>query len=145
MELMIVIAIVSIAAAIAVPNLIGWMPKQRLSLASRNILAVLQQSRLTAVKENADVTIIFNRTTESYSVFIDTNSSGTLDAGETLLKTNPLPGGIDLTSTTFASDTISFNRRGLPTNFTGGTVTVGRSGFKSKRINVNQTGNSKIL
>ena len=65
-ELMIAIAIIAIATAIAVPNLIGWLPKHRLGTASRDILSVLQQARLRAVKENADVTVQFETGNDSY-------------------------------------------------------------------------------
>ena len=68
-ELMVIIAIIAVVTAITIPNLIGWLPNHRLGTASRDILSVLQQVRLRAVKDNADAAIQFAPGNEDYTAF----------------------------------------------------------------------------
>ena len=51
-ELMVIIGIMGIMAGIAMPNLIGWLPKYRMGSAARELLGTLEFARLTAVKRN---------------------------------------------------------------------------------------------
>ena len=57
MELMVVIAIIAILAAIAVPNLVGWIPKRKLGSAARDVLSTVESARLTAVRNRVSVGI----------------------------------------------------------------------------------------
>jgi type IV fimbrial biogenesis protein FimT len=150
-EMMVVIAIIAIVASIAVPNFIGWLPKQRLGTASRDILSALHQARLRAVKENADVTVQFDIGNDSYIAFLDNGegggnpADGVQNGSEIAFKSTAMPAGIDLNNTTFSNNRISFSRRGLPNNVTGGTVTIRNSENVKRQIGVNQTGNSRIV
>lgn len=67
-ELMVVMAIVAILSAIAIPNYLAWLPKQRLRNASSDLRANMQHARLQAVKENASCTITFNLMNDSYTI-----------------------------------------------------------------------------
>ena len=82
-ELMIVIAIVGVMAAIALPNLLAWIPDMRLKGAARDLYSDFQKARITAVKENKDVRIRFDYTagTVGYYYF-DTDNDSIHDAGE---------------------------------------------------------------
>lgn len=51
-EIIIVIAIISILAAVAIPNLLGYFPKSRLSGAARVVAGDLLATRMQAVKLN---------------------------------------------------------------------------------------------
>ncbi|XOF32947.1 MAG: GspH/FimT family pseudopilin [Candidatus Electrothrix sp. YB6] len=66
-ELMVVIALVGILSAIAVPNYLRSLPEKRLKNAARNLYADLQKARLLAVKSNKDVTVTFNTDEKRYS------------------------------------------------------------------------------
>lgn len=59
-ELMVVIALVGVLAAIAVPNFLRGMPERRLKNAARNLYADMQKARMTAVKENRKVVVKFD-------------------------------------------------------------------------------------
>lgn len=154
-ELMVVIAIIAIAATIAVPNLIGWLPNYRLGNASRDILSVLQQARLRAVKENAAVTVHFDTGNESYTAFLDNSAvpgeggNGDQDPTENTLKSGTLPASIDLNNTTFVTvgtvGRITFTRRGQPNDLVGGIVTIRNSNNVNRQIAVNLTGNASIV
>ena len=66
-ELMVVIAIVGILSAIALPSFLSSLPEKRLKNAARNLYVDLQKARLLAVKENKSVTFTFNEVTGKYS------------------------------------------------------------------------------
>jgi len=58
-ELIVIIAIVAIFAAIAVPNFLSYMPKHRLNGAARQVMGDLMAARMKAVKENLTVTVTY--------------------------------------------------------------------------------------
>jgi type IV fimbrial biogenesis protein FimT len=129
-ELMVTIAIISIVTSIAVPNFLGWLPKYRLSSASRNILSAIEFTRLTAVRQYADAQIQFNVGNSSYTVSVN---------GRTV-KGDTLPAGVSIASS-FSGNNFDFNRQGFPDE--SGNVTLsGDSG--SKVINVKVSGNARI-
>ena len=66
-ELMVVMGVIGVLSAIAVPNFLRGMPERRLKHATRNLYADLQKARLLAVKENKTVTVIFDTGTGKYS------------------------------------------------------------------------------
>ena len=59
LEVMIVIAIIAILSAIAVPNFFAWLPKYRLKTAATDLFSNMQLVKLQAVKTNQDVSITF--------------------------------------------------------------------------------------
>jgi len=58
-ELMIVIAIMAIISAIAVPNMAGWREKARLRGTFDNLRGDLQWAKLRAVREHDQVAVVF--------------------------------------------------------------------------------------
>lgn len=79
-ELMVVIALVGVLSAIALPNLLRSLPEKRLKGAARNLYADLQKARLQAVKENRNLPVVFDAAGKSY--YFDANSDGAFSAGE---------------------------------------------------------------
>ena len=67
-ELMVVIAIISIIAAISSLNLVTGLPKYRLKRASRDITSRLRQARSTAIKTSSTVIVQFDSGNNSYSI-----------------------------------------------------------------------------
>jgi type IV fimbrial biogenesis protein FimU len=68
LELMVVICIVAILSAIAIPNYLAWLPKQRLRNASSELRANMQHARLAAVQANESCTVSFNLMNDSYTI-----------------------------------------------------------------------------
>uniref|UniRef100_UPI0040562AE1 GspH/FimT family pseudopilin n=1 Tax=Candidatus Electronema sp. TaxID=2698783 RepID=UPI0040562AE1 len=66
-ELMVVIAIIGILSATALPSLLGNLPEKRLKNAARNLYSDMQRARLQAVKENNPVEVTFNTGAKTYS------------------------------------------------------------------------------
>ena len=59
-EVIIVVAVIGIMTAIAVPNIISWLPNYRLKGAARDLYSNMQKARMVAVKSNWDTAIIFD-------------------------------------------------------------------------------------
>ncbi|HEY9159471.1 MAG TPA: GspH/FimT family pseudopilin [Desulfomonilia bacterium] len=68
-ELIIVLAIVAIGAAMAAPGMSEWMARAKLNAEARKIYSVFQLARSEAIKNNHDVCvgIVFNSDGISYS------------------------------------------------------------------------------
>src|SRR2546427_5450360 len=77
-ELMIAIAIVGILATIAVPNILGEMPKFRLNGAANQIVGDLMAARMKAVSQNRRVKVFFSGGNQ-YKLCDDANNNGTVD------------------------------------------------------------------
>ena len=58
-ELVVVIAMVAIISAIAIPNMIGWRGERQLRGAVNNLLGNLQLARMQAIREAETVSILF--------------------------------------------------------------------------------------
>jgi len=79
-ELVIVVSVVGIMAAIGIPGLLDWLPNYKLKGAARDLYSTLQLARLMAIRENTDVRVVFIENAGSPgSYFIDTDNSGTLN------------------------------------------------------------------
>ena len=143
-EVLTVIAILMILAAIAIPNLPGWASKQRLKSVVRDLVTYFQYARLEAVKRGSDIALNFypdvGDSRGSYIIFVD-NGAGTggnagnrlLDGAEETLKYVLMPVDVNLDKTTFAEnaakiEAFGYNARGFPVDsgFTDdeGVVTV---------------------
>ncbi len=142
-EMMTVIAITGLLAAIAVPNMMAWRSGAKLRGVVENVRGDLQLAKLKAVQESGSVAVLFSG--NSYQVFIDGANAGVLDAGERLLRNRQLPAGvsIDLGSTDFnGNDYARFNNRGLPDDI--GNVVVDSSSGDQGLIGLNRLGRINI-
>ena len=75
-ELLVVIALIGIIAAIAVPNFIGWLPKYRLRAATQDLYSNFQRAKMGAIKNNNDWAIVFDEIAHSYSIISDFGGAG---------------------------------------------------------------------
>jgi prepilin-type N-terminal cleavage/methylation domain-containing protein len=151
-ELLTVIGIVTILAAIATPNVLTWRSETKLRSALNNLRTDLQMAKSWALREKAIVAVLF--TASDYKIFID-NGAGAhagnwnLDADEALLKDKRLPAGVTIklpTSLDSPHNRTRFNGRGFPdpTTLTGGgftgTVTLQNSNGSRKQVRLNRLG-----
>ena len=65
-ELMIVIGVIGIMAAISTPMIMNWLPNYRLKAAARDLYSNMQKARMVAVKSNQNTAIIFDVANEKY-------------------------------------------------------------------------------
>ena len=88
-ELLIVIAILGVLLAIAVPNYMDYLPKHRASGATRQLFTEMQSSKMKAISENNDYVITFDTSNNSYSIYDDGDNNFATMGAETgeLIKT----------------------------------------------------------
>lgn len=67
-EVLVIMAIIGILAAISVPNMIGWVPKYRLQNAANDMRSELQKLRMVAIRERMEMAAFFDTATESYQI-----------------------------------------------------------------------------
>lgn len=112
-EVMIVIAIIGIVSAIAVPNMIGWRTARQLDGAARNFMADMQLAKLKAIREAEDVFVLINVAGNSYQMFVDLNNNSTYDdPGDNQFRNVTLPPGITINASDVAS--LNYDSRGRP-------------------------------
>jgi prepilin-type N-terminal cleavage/methylation domain-containing protein len=80
-ELMIVIAIMGVLTAIAIPTYITWLPKHRANAAARQLFADLQNARMRAISENNDYKVEFITGSNLYKVYDDAVLVKTINIG----------------------------------------------------------------
>ncbi len=109
-EVMIVVTIVGILAAIAVPAILSWLPNIRLKAAARDLYSTIHQAKLEAAKRNTCTgirftTVAFPTTGGGFDFFIDngvgvggTACNGLRDGTETLLSSSVVGANVSLVS-----------------------------------------------
>lgn len=125
-EMIIVIAVIGILAAIVIPNFLSYREGARIRGAASNLRADFEMAKLRAIKDNAMVGMEFNA--NSYRVFVDLNDNDTLDAGERILSNPTFPPGVTMSATTFPGSRMEFNSRGVPNGNSGTVSLVNTSG-----------------
>jgi len=147
LELLVVISILLIMAAIALPNLSGWARNQRLKGVARDLISHFQFARLEAIKRSTTIALAFNPgvgEVGNYTVFVDDGAGGGTagnliqdNAAEATLRRAIMPLGVTLTST-FTGDRAGYNARGFPVLGFGGTVTLSTDS-RSYQVEMKQT------
>lgn len=131
-EVLTVIAIIAIVVGIVLPNVVGWLPRYRLSSGAEEIQSTLQLARLSAVKQNKSATVTFDTANHTFLAEID---------GQTI-KQGEMPAGITIDSVTSPGSQVQFNSRGLAN---GGNILVKNNLGATKTITVNIVGVASIL
>ncbi|MCI5209665.1 MAG: prepilin-type N-terminal cleavage/methylation domain-containing protein [Candidatus Electrothrix sp. ATG2] len=94
-ELMIVIAIVGVLSAIALPAFLARLPDMRLRAAVRNVYADMQKVKVEAIKRNSCMGMDFTEG-GGYTAFFDDDCDGDLeDPAQLFLSVSGTPGGAD--------------------------------------------------
>jgi prepilin-type N-terminal cleavage/methylation domain-containing protein len=75
-ELLIVIAIIGITAAVASPYIIDWIPTIRVNSAARDLVSEMQLARMKAVSERNNYVITFDTANNQYSIYDDGDNDG---------------------------------------------------------------------
>ena len=133
-ELMVVIAIIGVLCAIAIPNFLKWLPKQRVGSAARAVMSAVEFARSNAIKTNADVTLNFDFDNERLTV---------VTSGGTTLRTRQLPGDVDLQDIDLGTP-VTFNGHGFSDESGGVVVENTKDDTISRIINLTLGGNASI-
>lgn len=144
LELAVVVAMVAILTAIAIPNTISWRNNAKLNGDVLNLRGDLEMAKLRAIKENANVAVLFNA--NGYEIFIDNGDGGGVannwvrDGGEVLLTNKQLSDGVTM-ATNFTSSREQFTPRG---RCNGGTAVITNSAGTTKSIAVSIIGRIRV-
>jgi type IV fimbrial biogenesis protein FimT len=140
MEMIVVVAVFSILAAIAIPSFMSLLPGMRLNGAARQVLGDLMTARMKAVKLNQRTKVFFDNRYQ-YRICDDADNNDTVTSGEgdvedKSIQANYQDVSFDLNNT---SDPVFFPK-GTATNRT---ITLQNSSG-SKRITISIAGRVKI-
>jgi type IV fimbrial biogenesis protein FimT len=153
-ELMVVIGILAVLGAVALPAITRTIPNYQLRAAARELVIDFKKAKLEAVKRGRTVILKFTPETPgspdaggSYRVFVDMDDNGDWTSGvdlEISTVTMPpnvrLPGGSDLT---FTGNEGGYNNRGLPTK-TGRVTLKNRDGTKTYQVSLSTAGSVRL-
>ena len=131
-EAAIVVAIIGIMAAIAIPNMIGWRANRQLQGTARVFFSDLQAARYTAIREAETVSINISVPSGDYQMFIDPNQNFVFEAGEQIVKQGSTLANITVQNVNFAGNQTQFDSRGMAAvtgdlqyvNQNGDTITI---------------------
>lgn len=146
-EALVVIFLMALISALAVPNMIDWLDKAKLNGTVNNLKGSLELAKLRAIQENGPIVVNFSE--NGYEIFRDNGATvGVHDVGEEFLVKSVLPRGIriDLGATTF----VNSGSGGKRTRFKGrgtcnsGSVCIINSTGKRKKIIVSSAGRIRI-
>jgi type IV fimbrial biogenesis protein FimT len=154
-QVLVVIGIIAILSAAAVPGLLDWLPNYRLSIAARDVLSAMELARMTAIRENTGVAIGFAPGNAGYQLWVDDGEGGgeandcEHNGSERLLRLTRLQPSVAMSSATFgASSSMRFNGFGLPFRSDGspggGTVVLTNNKGKTLTIAITIGGNARI-
>jgi type IV fimbrial biogenesis protein FimT len=140
-ELMVTIAILSVLATVAIPEMSALLKNTKLRTATRQLFSTLQEMKLRAIKENAVTVMIIDEVNDAYTVFLDNDPENkALDTGEEIIAQVDLQSDkLDVTSNSL-NKTLGFNGRGF-LSYGSGTITITNSSGKQKQIVINFMGN----
>jgi type IV fimbrial biogenesis protein FimT len=142
-EIMVATAIVAIAAAFAVPNIVGWRTKQSFLSAASDVHEAVKTARSAAIKENRQVVIQFDTANRRFTVFSDVDKDGSQDSGERTILSRTYRNDIVLNTGSLPSNCLTFDSRGLVTH-PGTGIVLSHARFGSRTINITVTGNSRV-
>ncbi|HPC47815.1 MAG TPA: GspH/FimT family pseudopilin [Deltaproteobacteria bacterium] len=103
-EIMVVVTLIGILAAMAIPNLGGWMAKRELDVTAREMFSDFQRARSEAIMRGMTVRIQIDSDTKTYAV---QDASGSV-----IVSPKTMPQGVDLAC---ASTSTGFTFRGFST------------------------------
>jgi len=156
-EVVVVIALIGILAAIAIPNYISWLPNYRLKGAARDLYSSLQKAKLEAVKRNACTgtiftTVVFPAEGGSYLSFFDDGAGGGIacngiqDGGEALFLSAASPRNVSLISASSigTANGVCFNSTGGIRGSQSGNIQLRNNNSRWYRISVLAAGGLRL-
>jgi type II secretion system protein H len=117
-EVIVVVAIIGVLAAVAVPNYMSALPTLRLRSAARELLANMQKARMAAIKDGKEWRVIFDVTNNRYAICDTAGADGKWeDIDDNNCSSNvalsSYKSGIAISSSTFDVEGVAFNSKGF--------------------------------
>jgi prepilin-type N-terminal cleavage/methylation domain-containing protein len=76
-ELLIVICLIGVLSAIAVPNFADWLPDYRLKSAANDLFSNMQAAKLGAIRSGSNWALVFDKANNRYAVSSGRGADGT--------------------------------------------------------------------
>ena len=154
-ELIVVVAVVSLVTAVTIPGMVAWREGFQLRQATLELLAAVRRARIGAVKGNKKAILTFtpagsNPADGMYLAFLDNgldhSTFWTRQPDEPILKRGRIPEGVQLYDVSFAGGIprVRFDHLGLP-NGLGGHIYLTNARNQFMGIHVNINGTSRIV
>lgn len=143
-ELLVVLAVLSILCCISYPSLAGMSSRAKLKGEAMGLAGLLQKAKLEAVKFNAPVVVELQR--ENYRIFCDNSrfkgyyGDWNQQEGEPLLAVHEFSEGIHMTSN-FSQGKLRFNNTA---GVKAGTIKISDSDGQEIRIVLNSVGRIRV-
>jgi len=142
MEMMIVIAIIGILSAIAIPAFTSMLPGMRLNGATRMIVADLMAARMKAVKLNHNTKVFFDTSNNQYKICDDADNNGTVADDEGDVVTRDIQTKYQDVTISYSSLDPVFSPRGTANSF--GSINLSNPSGGYQHITVAITGRVKV-
>jgi len=155
-ELIVVIALISLISAVAVPNIIVWRQNSQLNGAARDVYSNFQKAKVEAIKRGTYCTVTFS--SDGYVIYVDSNKDLVPDAGEEVIASISLSdygnvgfdnseGGGDGLTFSNPNNGIAFAADGLAKSAVGfglGSVYLKNSNNRTARVVVTSAGSIRL-
>jgi len=114
LEMMIVVVIIGLLAAISLPNFGGAIKKMKFDNEGRNLVSALRYARSAAITLQQPIGVYFDITGKKTQTFLDRVSVGsnTFEAGDSLLRSDSLEASVSYFGATFSGQTVVFQPDG---------------------------------
>jgi prepilin-type N-terminal cleavage/methylation domain-containing protein len=129
-EMLMVIAIIAIMCAVALPFFGGFIDNRNLKSAARGVAGDMFETRERAISEDRVYQITFDIPSSSYKIYQCTQindqtcAAGFPNVAFASRSLSEFGSGLQLTSTTFAANTVQFQARGTINNGALGVITL---------------------
>ncbi|MBT0892762.1 GspH/FimT family pseudopilin [Geobacter hydrogenophilus] len=148
-EVMIVVAIIAILIAVALPPFVDWRNNLGYRQTARGMTAMLREAKSRAITRNRQQMVVFKPNSSSYSLLQGDRAYNTQETGWTSEQTQTIPANSTIRSgggTSLANVSMQFNpngtvrlfdRKGAPSD---GTITVNEGTAVLYEISMTQSG-----
>lgn len=149
MEMMIVVVIVGLLSALAVPNFGGAIKKMKFDNTGREIVSTMRYARAAAVGQQRPLGVFIDNDAKVMITFIDLVSPelGTYETGDSVVRRDSLTSNVNYIGSSFANSTVIFNPDGTASQ-SGDVVCSGYSSGQTRSFSVSLvagSGRAKLL
>ena len=155
-EMLIIMAVIAILGAVALPNFTVWRENSQLNSAVRDMYSNFQKAKIEAVKRQTYCTVTFG--SDNYVIYVDSNKNFVQDAGEEVIISVSLSdygavsydtseGGGDGLLFSNPTNGIAFSANGLPKSSAGvgsGSVYLKHDNNRTARLVVSPAGSIRL-
>ena len=148
LEMMIIVVIIGIASAIAVPTLWGAMPRLRARSEARAILNKMREARSRAISDGIQVGVHYDSDTRNVFIFKDFTDplAHQYDEGEPIIgPIHELDARVTMANSNFVGNTLVFLPDGQASQSGNLTISAGEDGPSYTVTVIGPTGRAKVI